>query len=72
MPGGTLFYNARGQATNNFPFKATDAAKTKLENPYALVYVNADDLGPNGKLKPDMRVEPLILRANAGDWIRST
>ena len=69
-PNGTLYYNTRGQATGNYPFQAKDAAGTRLENPYALLYVNADDLGPDGKLRADSRVEPPILRANAGDWIK--
>jgi hypothetical protein len=70
LPGKTLYYNTRGQATGNFPFVAKDADLSKLENPYALLFVNADDLDPAGKLLPDRRVEPLILRANAGDWIK--
>ena len=44
-----------------------DGAQTKLENPYALVYVDANDLDnptdpSTAKLKSDMRIEPLILR----------
>jgi hypothetical protein len=70
LPDASLYYNSRGQATANFPFKAQDHDKTRLENPYALLYVNADDLDPGGKLQPDRRIEPLILRANAGDWIK--
>jgi len=70
LPDGMLSYNIRGQSTGNYPFKAKDAGKSKLEYPYALVYVNEDDLGADGKLKKDRRVEPLILRANAGDWIK--
>jgi hypothetical protein len=77
LPSRTLYYNTRGQAAKNYPFEAHDPDNTKLENPYALVYVDADDLdNPNdackAKLKSDMRVEPLILRANAGDWIKIT
>ena len=77
FPNQTLYYNTRGQATNNFPFQAKNADNTKLENPYALVYVDAEDLDnptdpKTAKLKSDMRVEPLILRANAGDWIKIT
>ncbi len=77
LPSGTLYYNTRGQATHNFPFQAKGGAQTKLENPYALVYVDANDLDnptdpSTAKLKSDMRIEPLILRANAGDWIKIT
>ena len=70
LPGGTLSYNSRGQATGNYPFAAANADKTKIEDPYALIYVNSDDLGTDGKLLGDRRIEPLILRANAGDWIK--
>jgi len=53
-----LIYNTRGNA----PAAATQAA----------VYVNADDL-QNGKLKPGItNIEPLILRANAGDCVQIT
>jgi manganese oxidase len=55
---GGLVYNTRGFAV--------PAAKQ------AAVYVNADDL-QGGKLKPNIKnIEPLILRANAGDCIQVT
>jgi manganese oxidase len=41
---------------------------TKLTNPLGVMYVYSDDLS-GGKLKPGVPIEPLILRANAGDCI---
>ena len=73
LPTASLYYNSRGQASHNYPFQAALSATgetAKLENRYALIYVNGDDLGADGKLRSDMHVEPLILRANAGDWIK--
>lgn len=41
-----------------------------IGNPYAMAYVNGEDYDPKlGKLKTGAPVEPLILRANAGDCI---
>lgn len=57
---GTLVYNPR---TNQ---------GGKLHDPTAILYVQSDDLDQQGKLKPDVPVEPLILRANAGDCIELT
>jgi manganese oxidase len=34
-----------------------------------VLYVRSEDLDPNGVLRPGVAVEPLILRANAGDCI---
>ncbi|MBI4319776.1 MAG: multicopper oxidase domain-containing protein [Chloroflexi bacterium] len=65
LPGGTLVYNPR--PTNGGP----------LHDPTAILYVNTEDLvtDANGKpigLKPGTPVEPLILRASAGDCIKVT
>ena len=57
LPGGKLVYNPR------VPALATDAA---------VIYVRSADLGPDGKLKAGMPIEPLILRAAAGEWIKVT
>ena len=38
----------------------------------ALVYVRSDDLDADGKLRPGLTLEPLVLRANAGDLIQVT
>ncbi len=71
LPNGNLTFNSRGQATQNFPFLAAGGAATQLINPYALIYVRDDTIDSTTHLlKSDARVEPLILRANAGDWIK--
>ncbi len=57
LPNGTLVYNSR--TTNGGP----------LHDPTAILYVRSEDLDANGKLKPGIPVEPLILRARAGDCI---
>jgi hypothetical protein len=41
-----------------------------LHDPTALLYVFKDDLDTEGMLKPDVPIEPLILRAAAGDCIK--
>jgi hypothetical protein len=60
LPDGTLVYNPR---TNR---------GGKLHDPTAIIYVRTGDLDAAGKLKPGVPVEPLILRANAGDCINVT
>jgi hypothetical protein len=51
---GTLVYNSRGQL---------------LHDPTAILYVRTSDLNAAGKLKPGVPIEPLTLRAAAGDCI---
>jgi manganese oxidase len=61
LPGGTLVYNNR---TNQGGI---------LHDPTAILYVRSTDLdGTSGKLKSNVPVEPLVLRANAGDCIELT
>jgi hypothetical protein len=61
----TLVYNARGANLLN---GKSDTAHP-LEDPLALVYVNV----PKGRAPtPTQTVAPLVLRANAGDWIHVT
>lgn len=60
LPGGTLVYNPR------------TAMGGPLHDPTALLYVRTDDLDAQGRLKPGVPVEPLILRAAAGDCISVT
>lgn len=60
LPGGTLVYNSR----QGFAGRLTD--------PTALIYVNTKDLNKDGTLKAGVPIEPLILRANAGDCIQVT
>ncbi len=54
LPGGAIVFNSRG---------------SKLQNKLGIMYVQTSDL-TNGKLKAGVPVEPLILRANAGDCIQ--
>jgi hypothetical protein len=60
LPGGTLVYNAR--PNNGGP----------LNDPTAILYVRTSDLDSLNKLKAGVPVEPLTLRANAGDCITLT
>jgi hypothetical protein len=64
--GGALYYNRRGQAGAG--------GGQQLAAPGALVYVQdgklpAYDYDGSGKLRPNPVIEPLVLRANAGDCI---
>jgi hypothetical protein len=60
LPGGTMIYNNRDDAS-------------RLQTPDAVLYVQAADFDfTTGKLRPGVPVEPLILRAAAGDWIKVT
>jgi len=62
VPGGTLAYNPRPGAAGVGP----------LNDPTAILYVQKADLDPAGVLKPGIALEPLVLRANAGDCIKVT
>jgi len=70
LPGGTLTYNSR----------ATTVVGTilgnetgPLQDPTAIVYVRTSDLDPStGNLRAGYPVEPLVLRAAAGDCINVT
>ncbi|HXI20987.1 MAG TPA: hypothetical protein VNH46_07880, partial [Gemmatimonadales bacterium] len=57
LPQGTLVYNSRGET---------------LHDPSAILYVQKGDLDKKGKLKAGLKVEPLVLRVNAGDCIKVT
>ncbi|MGZ5442546.1 MAG: copper oxidase [Thermoanaerobaculia bacterium] len=58
LPQQTLVYNSR---TNQGGM---------LHDPTAILYVRDGDLDPlTGKLRPDVPIEPLVLRAAAGDCI---
>jgi plastocyanin len=58
-----LTYNARGQAGKN--------GGEQLVDPNAIIYVDEADL-VDGRLKNPNRVEPLILRARAGECVQVT
>ena len=60
LPGGTLVYNNRPDNGGI------------LHDPTAILYVRSADLDGAGKLKAGVPVEPLVLRANAGDCIEFT
>ena len=60
LPDARLTYNSR------------DVNGGPLNDPTAILYVRSFDLDSNGMLKPGVPVEPLILRANAGDCIKMT
>jgi hypothetical protein len=60
LPGGTLVYNSRSGSNNDGP----------LHDPTAILYVLKSDIDSGtGKLYSYAPVEPLVLRANAGDCI---
>jgi manganese oxidase len=60
LPGGTLVYNSRANQGG------------QLHDPTAIMFVRSSDLDPTGKLLTAAPVEPLVLRANAGDCINVT
>jgi manganese oxidase len=60
LPGNTLVYNSR---TNQ---------GGKLHDPTAILFVRTTDLDFFGRLKPTAPIEPLVLRAAAGDCINFT
>jgi hypothetical protein len=53
-PAGQILFNSRGQT---------------LRSKIGVMYVRSEDLDAQGRLKTGTPVEPLILRANAGDCI---
>ncbi len=53
-PRGQILFNSRAPS---------------LRNENGVLYVRTEDLDAQGRLKPGVPVEPLILRANAGDCI---
>ncbi|MFZ6720473.1 hypothetical protein [Undibacterium sp. Ji49W] len=64
-PNGTLLYNSRGANLGNAQFSTQS-----LSDPNAIIYVQDQDLNPNGTLKAGLKPEPLTLRAAAGDVIQ--
>lgn len=57
LPNGRIVFNDRGVSSQI------------LQNNLGIMYVRSEDLTAQGKLKTGVPVEPLILRANAGDCI---
>lgn len=60
-PIGQLVFNSRGSGTGG--------NTNILRNRLAIMYVRSEDLDSGGKLKAGVPIEPLILRANAGDCV---
>ncbi|HEX8163105.1 MAG TPA: hypothetical protein VF538_14645 [Pyrinomonadaceae bacterium] len=60
VPGGQIVYNSR------------PGNGGALVDPTAILYVRSGDLDSANKLKPGVPVEPLVLRANAGECINMT
>ena len=67
-PNQQLLYNNRRVKNPNNPNDPND--QLALSDPNAIVYVQDQDLNPNGTLKAGLNIEPLALRAAAGDVIR--
>ena len=59
--GGRLYYNERA-----------DGAIGPLFDPTALLYVRTSDLDASGRLAPFAPIEPLVLRARAGECLKLT
>ena len=64
LTGGRLVYNPRTNLGAN--------PAGPLNDPTAILFVQTNDIGANGKLKTGVPIEPLVLRANAGDCITVT
>jgi hypothetical protein len=58
LPGGTLVYNKR-----------VDGPFGRLHDPTAILFVRSSDLDSNNRLKSGVPIEPLVLRARAGECI---
>jgi len=82
LPNGTLYYNWRNTIVNRLddpddPHTPPSSTSNQgpLHDPTAILFVQTTDLvyiGGRPVLKPDAPVEPLVLRANAGDCIEVT
>jgi hypothetical protein len=69
IDGGKLFYNSRGSSRGVEPAGGNSG---KIYGGGALLYVHDEDLDLTAnsvKIKPGKRIEPLVLRAAAGDCI---
>ena len=59
---GELVFNSR-------VMPGTSASPGNISTLLGVMYVRSEDLDSNGVLKPGVKIEPLVLRANAGDCI---
>jgi len=66
---GAIVDNTHITLAANAAATASGAYQKLLLNPVGVLYVRSEDLDGSGKLKAGVPVEPLILRANAGDCI---
>jgi hypothetical protein len=71
IPGGKLVYNNRNFSVTD---PLTGQVKTgPLNDPTAILYVRSADIdSKTGKLKAGVPIEPLVLRANAGECLNVT
>ncbi len=80
--GGTLVYNSRATVADRVPPGAVllpdlgvgDNTKVTgpLHDPTAILFVQTADLNTDGTLKTGVPIEPLVLRAKAGECIEVT
>ncbi|MFK0088056.1 manganese-oxidizing multicopper oxidase MnxG [Pseudomonas sp. NPDC090755] len=79
--GGTLVYNSRRTSIPQVTVTDPEDGETftigghsgPLHDPTAILYVRKGDLDPiTGKLKPGVPIEPLVLRAAAGECLKVT
>jgi len=76
--GGTLVYNPRATKISiemedeNGLITTEEFGAGPLHDPTAILFVRNEDLDASGKIKPGRPVEPLVLRAAAGDCIKIT
>jgi len=71
--GGTLVYNHRDTTVSGpDPLGAIVTHQGPIHDPTAILYVRTSDLDAAGKLKAGAPVEPLVLRAKAGECIQVT
>jgi len=65
LPGGRLIYNPRTNLGAGNP-------AGPINDPTAILFFKTSDLNTNGTLKAGVPIEPLVLRAAAGDCIKLT
>ncbi|OFX14781.1 MAG: hypothetical protein A2V59_09795 [Armatimonadetes bacterium RBG_19FT_COMBO_69_19] len=71
--GGTLVYNPRTDRVAGIDAFGNNLVHFgPIHDPTAILYVRTSDLDANGKLKSGVKVEPLILRAGAGQCVQVT
>ncbi len=69
---GTLVYNTRTTPVTGTAQGITVNETGPLHDPTSMMYVMSSDLDANGKLKAGVKVEPLVMRVNAGDCVQVT